>query len=131
LITILGTGIGKDFDITKLRYNKIIICTDSDVDGYNITSLLFCFFFIFMPELIHAGKLYKAMAPLYLMDVKSLRRFYKGREWLYDKVEYYRMLNTIIADNCEIALEIAPPKKKNAKYDPAKVKLLSKKEALD
>ena len=63
LITILGTGIGKNFDITKLRYDKIIICTDSDVDGFNITSLLLCFFFIFMPDLISEGKLYKAMPP--------------------------------------------------------------------
>ena len=105
LINILGTGIGKDFDINKLRYDKIIICSDSDIDGFNITSLLLCFFYIFMPEIITSGKLYKAMPPLYLMDLKSLRRFYTGREWLYDKNEYYHMLNTIIADNCEIALE--------------------------
>ena len=105
LITILGTGVGKDFDITKLRYDKIIICTDSDIDGFNITSLLLCFFFVFMPEIILQGKLYKAMPPLYLMDLKSLRRFYAGREWLYDKLEYYNMLNTIIVNNCEICLE--------------------------
>ena len=107
LITILGTGIGKDFDITKLRYNKVIICTDSDVDGHNITSLLLCFFFIFMPELIRGGYLYKAMPPLYLMDLKSLRRFSSSREWLYDKVEYYSMLNDVINNNCEIALELS------------------------
>ena len=83
-----------------------------DVDGYNITSLLLCFFYCFMPELIRAGKVFKAMPPLYLMDLKSLRRFYTGREWLYDKIEYYNMLNTIIADNCEIALEIPGTGKK-------------------
>ena len=58
-----------------------------------------------MPELITSGKLYKAMPPLYLMDLKSLRRFYGGREWLYDKNEYYEMLNKIIVDNCDFALE--------------------------
>ncbi len=131
LITILGTGIGKNFDITKLRYDKIIICTDSDIDGFNITSLLLCFFFIFMPELIQEGKLYKAMPPLYLMDLRSLRRFYKGREWLYDKQEYYNMINSIIVDNCEIALEVEKDlkSKKTANKQP-EVYPMNKKEAL-
>ena len=64
-----------------------------------------------MPDLIRDGKLYKAMPPLYLMDLKSLRRYYKGREWLYDKNEYYNMINSIIVDNCEFALEAADDKK--------------------
>lgn len=129
LITILGTGIGKNFDITKLRYDKIIICTDSDIDGFNITSLLLCFFFIFMPDLIKEGKLYKAMPPLYLMDLRSLRRYYSGREWLYDKIEYYNMINNIIADNCEFAIEIPNSGKKNKTKQP-EVRPLNKKEAL-
>lgn len=128
LINILGTGIGKDFDINKLRYDKIIICSDSDIDGFNITSLLLCFFYIFMPEIITSGKLYKAMPPLYLMDLKSLRRFYTGREWLYDKNEYYHMLNTIIADNCEIALE--PMQKGNKRGKLPEVVPLTKKETM-
>ena len=128
LITILGTGIGKNFDITKLRYDKIIICSDSDVDGHNITSLLLCFFFIFMPDLIREGKLYKAMPPLYLMDLRSLRRYYNGREWLYDKVEYYNMMNTIIADNCEFALEV--PDSVNKKSKQPEVYPMTKKEAI-
>lgn len=128
LITILGTGIGKNFDITKLRYDKIIICSDSDVDGHNITSLLLCFFFIFMPDLIREGKLYKAMPPLYLMDLKSLRRYYNGREWLYDKIEYYNMVNTIIADNCEFALEV--PNQTSKKSKQPEVYPMSKKDAI-
>lgn len=128
LVQILGTGIGKDFDITKLRYDKIIICTDSDVDGMNITSLLLYFFFSFMPDLITEGKIYKAMAPLYLMDVKSLRKFYKGREWLYDKSEYYHMLNTIIVDNCDICIERA--KKPGGKGKNAEIDKLSKADAM-
>lgn len=128
LIQILGTGIGKDFDINKLRYDKIIICTDSDIDGMAITSLLLCFFLVFTPELLIEGKVYKAMPPLYLMDLRSLRRFYNGREWLYDKQEYYSMMNNIIAENTEIIIE-TDSNSNNTKIP--KVHPLTKKEALN
>ena len=61
LTTVLGCGVGKTFDIRKLKYDKVIICTDKDIDGNYITSLLLCCFLIFFPELIYAGKIYKAM----------------------------------------------------------------------
>jgi len=130
LITILGTGIGKNFDITNLRYDKIIICSDMDIDGFNITSLLLCFFFVFMPDLIREGKIYKAMPPLYLMDLRSLRKYYNGREWLYDKIEYYNMINGIIADNCEVALEVANTSKGGKSRQP-EVYPMSKKEIIN
>lgn len=130
LITILGTGIGKNFDITNLRYDKIIICSDMDIDGFNITSLLLCFFFVFMPELIREGKVYKAMPPLYLMDLRSLRKYYNGREWLYDKIEYYNMINGIIADNCEVALEISKTSDGGKSKQP-EVYPMSKKEVIN
>lgn len=105
LITILGCGIGNDFDITKLRYHKIIICADSDSDGRYITSLILTFFLRFMPELIIQGRIYKAMPPLYLLKKETFKKFYKGREYLYDKRELYQIQNTAIASNAEFAVD--------------------------
>ena len=92
MITAFGTGIHEDFDITKLRYHKIIIMTDADVDGAHIATLLLTFLYRFMPELIKQGYVYLAEPPLYKVE-KNKKVWYA-----YSDYELNRILTEIGRD---------------------------------
>ena len=92
MITAFGTGIHDDFDISKLRYHKIIIMTDADVDGAHISTLLLTFFYRFMPELIKQGYVYLAKPPLYKIE-KNKKVWYA-----YSEEEMLKITNEIGRD---------------------------------
>ncbi|WP_054252902.1 DNA topoisomerase (ATP-hydrolyzing) subunit B [Neofamilia massiliensis] len=98
MISAFGTGIGDDFDISKLRYGKIIIMTDADVDGAHIMTLLLTFFYRYMPELIRQGHVYVANPPLY-----GLIRGTKVIRYCYDEKELEKVSKEIDMKNIKIS----------------------------
>ena len=96
MITAFGTGIHEDFDITKLRYHKIIIMTDADVDGAHIATLLLTFLYRFMPELIKQGYVYLAKPPLFKLE-KNRKIYYA-----YTEQEQADILQEIGLEGCSI-----------------------------
>lgn len=96
MITAFGTGISEDFDISKLRYHKIVIMTDADVDGAHIRTLLLTFFYRFMYPLIENGKVYIAQPPLYLVKKN------KKEHYVYDDKELEKLFNEIGRDGVDM-----------------------------
>lgn len=104
LVKILGCGIGKDFNIANLRFHKIIILSDEDIDGHNITSLLCAFFAVHLPQIIVEERLYKAVPPLYLLKDNNKNSFIKGNKYIFDKHQYNDIYDKAVADNVEMIL---------------------------
>ncbi len=89
LITALGTGVGPQFSLDNLRYNRVIVMTDADVDGAHIRTLLLTFFFRYMEQLIDSGHLFIAQPPLYRIDMKS------GHQYVYSDEEKEKVLKRL------------------------------------
>jgi DNA gyrase subunit B len=99
IIASLGTGIGEDFDVSKLRYHKIIIMADADVDGSHIRTLLLTFFYRYMIELIEKGYIYLAMPPLYRIA------YDKEVRYAYSDEEKDQILSAINRDPAKISVQ--------------------------
>jgi len=125
LIEALGCGIGKDFDLDALRYEKVVIMTDADVDGAHIASLLMTFFFQKMPGLVNSGRLYLAMPPLY--------RIAQGGKVIYGRDDEHKdeLMKTEFSGRGKIEIsrfkglgEMPPAQLKDTTMDPAKRTML-------
>ncbi len=99
LVIALGTNIGEDFDMSKLRYHKVVIMTDADVDGAHITTLLLTLFYRYFPDLIRAGHIYVAQPPLY-----QLRQGTK-MQWIYNENELQVVMKEWGIDQAEVKIE--------------------------
>ncbi len=125
LIEALGCGIGRDFDLDALRYGRVVIMTDADVDGAHIAALLMTFFFQKMPGLVEAGRLYLAMPPLY--------RIAQGGKVIYGRDDEHKdeLMKTEFSGRGKIEIsrfkglgEMPPAQLKDTTMDPAKRTML-------
>lgn len=95
LTRVLGCGVGSDFNINKLNFDKIIFFVDSDIDGWNMISLLSAYFLWVMPEVVEAGKVYRAMAPFYILKEAK-------HKYIISKNEYYEIFANNISKNMHL-----------------------------
>lgn len=104
LTQVLGCGIDANFDLEKLKYDAVIIGSDSDVDGNFIASLICVFFACHMPGIVTSGKLYRVLPPLYRLDAKKMKSYGAGKDYIFDKKEYYDLFHKVIANSLKVKM---------------------------
>jgi DNA gyrase subunit B len=98
VITAIGTGIGEDFDVSKLRYHRVIVMTDADVDGAHIRTLILTFLYRQMPELVDRGHVFIAVAPLYRVKIGNVQRYVEKESQLEDLLVRERVKDMDVTD---------------------------------
>ncbi len=98
LVTALGCGIGKSFDLSRLRYHRVVLLADADSDGHHITTLLLTFFYRHLPELIRDGRVFVAVPPLYRVDIS------KETFWAVDEADRDRIINQHRKGNAKVEI---------------------------
>jgi DNA gyrase subunit B len=101
IITAIGTGIAEEFDISKLRYHRIIVMTDADVDGAHIRTLILTFLYRQMPELVEQGHIYIAVAPLYRVKIGTRQRYVEKESQLEDLLVRERIKDMDVTDRSD------------------------------